>query len=72
MSTLIDSKINSKRVLVSSVGQKKWKKNISKSNRNDAGSRARTCVSCLDKRDADGEGIRDSQQEVLDGCFSLV
>lgn len=72
MSTLIDSKTNSKIFWCLLWGKKKWKKKIRKSNRNDAGDTARTCMSCLDKRDADGEGRGDRQQEVLDGCFSLV
>lgn len=72
MSTLMYSKTNGKRVLVSSMGHKKWTKYQQVKRRNDAGDRARSCVSHLEKRDEDGEERGDRQQEGLDDCFSLA
>lgn len=72
MSTLMDSKTNSRRVLVSSMGLGKWKKISTSQVQKLCRGRAGSSVRCIEKRDADGEGRGDGQQEVLDNCFSLA
>jgi len=72
MSSLMDSKTKCKRVLVSSMGHKKWKKYLQVKCSKDAEGRTRSCVSHLEKRDMHGEGKGDGQQEVLGDCFSFA